>query len=123
MSGLRSFGGEFRKAQKVSLVGRSRGEETRAEVLERTRRERERRRRERQEQSAATAIQVRRAWCGGWDSCLMEIVRLEVTPTWSHFHFAPPCNLLHFTPQCRLLHTAQPLAVTATFAGSMEGLE
>ena len=43
MSGLRSFGGEFRKAQKVSLVGRSRGEETRAEVLERTRRERERR--------------------------------------------------------------------------------
>ncbi|PRW45057.1 E3 ubiquitin- ligase UPL6 [Chlorella sorokiniana] len=62
MSGLRSFGGEFRKAQKVSLVGRSRGEETRAEVLERTRRERERRRRERQEQSAATAIQA--AWRG-----------------------------------------------------------
>lgn len=66
MSGLRSFGGEFRKAQKVSLVGRSRGEETRAEVLERTRRERERRRRERQEQSAATAIQVEWLHVAGW---------------------------------------------------------
>ena len=64
MSGLRSFGGEFRKVQRVSLVGRSRGEETRAEVLERTRRERERRRQERLEQRSATTIQV--------GSCLLE---------------------------------------------------
>ena len=61
MSGLRAFGGEFRRAAKVSLAGRSRTEETRAEVLERTRRERERRRQEKLEQRSATCIQVRMA--------------------------------------------------------------
>lgn len=57
--GFRSFGGEFKKAAKVSLAGRSRTEETRAEVLERTRRERERRRQDKLEQRSATCIQVR----------------------------------------------------------------
>lgn len=64
--GFRSFGGEFKKAAKVSLAGRSRTEETRAEVLERTRRERERRRQEKLEQRSATSIQVRTV--GGYES-------------------------------------------------------
>ena len=56
---LRSFGGEFRKEARVSLAGRSRGaEETRGEVLERTRRERERRRQDKLEQKSATCIQA-----------------------------------------------------------------
>lgn len=55
---MRSFGGEHRKEAKVSLAGRSRGEETRAEVLERTRRERERRRQDKLEQRSATVVQV-----------------------------------------------------------------
>ncbi|PSC67747.1 E3 ubiquitin-ligase UPL6 [Micractinium conductrix] len=63
MSGwMRSFGGEHRKEAKVSLAGRSRGEETRAEVLERTRRERERRRQDKLEQRSATVVQA--AWRG-----------------------------------------------------------
>jgi hypothetical protein len=60
MSSFRSFGGEFRREQRVSLAGRSRVEETRAEVLERTRRERERRRQEKLEQKSGTSIQARR---------------------------------------------------------------
>ena len=63
MSSFRNFGGEFRREQRVSLAGRSRVEETRAEVLERTRRERERRRQEKLEQKSATRIQAR--WAGG----------------------------------------------------------
>ena len=59
MSGFRSFTGEFRREQRVSLAGRSRTEETRAEVLERTRRERERRRQEKLEHKSATSIQAR----------------------------------------------------------------
>jgi hypothetical protein len=68
MSSFRSFGGEFRREQRVSLAGRSRVEETRAEVLERTRRERERRRQEKLEQKSATSIQARRG--GGGTCCL-----------------------------------------------------
>ncbi|KAL4444560.1 hypothetical protein ABPG77_002377 [Micractinium sp. CCAP 211/92] len=62
---FRSFGGEYRKEARVSLAGRSRVEESRAEVLERTRRERERRRQEKLEQRGATSIQA--AW-RGWRS-------------------------------------------------------
>jgi hypothetical protein len=58
MSHFRSFGGEFRKEQRVSLAGRSRTEETRAQVLERTRQERERRRQEKLEQRSANSIQA-----------------------------------------------------------------
>ncbi len=58
MSSFRSFGGEYKKEARVSLAGRSRVEETRAEVLERTRRERERRRLEKLEQRSATSIQA-----------------------------------------------------------------
>lgn len=56
---FRSFGGEYRKEARVSLAGRSRVEESRAEVLERTRRERERRRQEKLEQRGAASIQAR----------------------------------------------------------------
>lgn len=57
---FRSFGGEYRKEARVSLAGRSRVEESRAEVLERTRRERERRRQEKLEQRGAISIQASR---------------------------------------------------------------
>ncbi|KAL4436604.1 hypothetical protein ABPG75_003743 [Micractinium tetrahymenae] len=62
---FRSFGGEYKKEARVSLAGRSRVEESRAEVLERTRRERERRRQDKLAAASATSIQA--AW-RGWRS-------------------------------------------------------
>lgn len=53
----------------MSLAGRSRTEETRAQVLERTRRERERRRQEKLEHKSATTIQAR-AWVAQCTCCL-----------------------------------------------------
>jgi hypothetical protein len=54
---MAQFGGDWRKEQRVSLAGRSRTEETRAQVLERTRQERERRRQEKLELRSASLIQ------------------------------------------------------------------
>lgn len=59
MAQFRSWTGDFKKEQRVSLVGRSRAEETRAQVLERTRKEREQRRQEKLQQRSATTIQAR----------------------------------------------------------------
>ncbi|KAI3426511.1 hypothetical protein D9Q98_008876 [Chlorella vulgaris] len=62
MAQFRSWTGDFKKEQRVSLVGRSRAEETRAQVLERTRKEREQRRQEKLQLRSATTIQA--AWRG-----------------------------------------------------------
>lgn len=57
---MHSFTGEFSRAKKVSLAGRSAKAESREQVLERTRQERERRRQLKVETQAAVLIQVRR---------------------------------------------------------------
>ena len=55
---MRTFGGEFSRKQKVSLVGKSRTVERREEILEKTRLEREARKQRRLENEMATRIQV-----------------------------------------------------------------
>jgi len=55
---MRTFGGEFSRKQKVSLQGKSKGVESREEVLERTRAERERRKQRKYENEMAVVIQV-----------------------------------------------------------------
>lgn len=52
------FTGQYSGRKKVDLRGRSRAEETREQMLERTRQERERRRQAKLEQKCATLIQV-----------------------------------------------------------------
>lgn len=52
--------------RKVDLRGKSRGEETREQVLQRTRAEREKRARAKLEQKSATTIQVRTFYTRGW---------------------------------------------------------
>lgn len=53
----------FQRQPQVSLAGRSKREETRQEILERTRREREERKALRQRVNAATVIQVGMTCC------------------------------------------------------------
>lgn len=54
---MAQFGGDWRKEQRISLAGRSRTEETRAQVLERIRQEREARRQVKLELRSASTIQ------------------------------------------------------------------
>lgn len=56
------FTGQYSGRKKVDLRGRSRAEETREQMLERTRQERERRRQAKLEQKCATLIQVQSDW-------------------------------------------------------------
>lgn len=55
------FTGQHSGRKKVALGGRSRAEETREQMLERTHLDRERRRQAKLEQKSATAIQVPRS--------------------------------------------------------------
>lgn len=52
------FSGQHSTGRKVEIRGRSRAEESREQVLERTRQEREQRRRQKLEAKSATTIQV-----------------------------------------------------------------
>jgi hypothetical protein len=58
------FTGKADTTKKVDLRGKSRGEETREQVLERTRLEREQRKRAKLEQQSASRIQA--AWRAHW---------------------------------------------------------
>lgn len=55
-----NFDGQAVRTKRVALGGKSRSEESREQVLERTRLERERRKQQKLENRSATAIQVRR---------------------------------------------------------------
>ena len=55
-----NFDGSASRTKRVALGGRSRAEESREQVLERTRLERERRRQQKLEAKSATTIQARR---------------------------------------------------------------
>ncbi|GAB4817517.1 hypothetical protein N2152v2_004563, partial [Parachlorella kessleri] len=62
---FRTFDGSAVRSKRVALGGRSRAEESREQVLERTRQDRERRKQQKLESRSATAIQAAwRAWHG-----------------------------------------------------------
>lgn len=57
---MHSFTGDFSRAKKISLAGKSQQAESRQQVLERTRQERDRRKQQKLETQSATVIQVRK---------------------------------------------------------------
>lgn len=85
-----NFTGDYVRAKKISLAGKSQQAESRAQVLERTHLERERRKQQKLENNAATTIQVRND-AGGADGTRSIIVvvsrRSSLTPFFSpSFH-------------------------------------
>ena len=62
------FQGDFVTRRKVDLRGRTKAEENRAQIVERTRRDREKRRKQKLEVESATRIQVR-TWGPGYHDC------------------------------------------------------
>jgi hypothetical protein len=87
-----SFSGSSRQ-KKVALGGRSKVEETRDQVVERTKLEREQRRQQKLEQRSATAIQVRRV--GSTYTCELSLMQKRL-PVQSIFQSKTYCAFGHF---------------------------